>query len=242
MEHYAIRISRPYTDISGVITKASDLSEQSVWYEHPADEDVSRTHVHGLLLCSSIKTDTVKNWIKKELAVTEFSKYDWAFATSFKTKDKRDIKITKDNYERYVTYMTKGRFEPVFYKAFTKESIEDCKALWVDYKAPTVIHHGEATHEKTRRTTTFDMEEEVLNEYMFTYPEEFKNKIIKLQPLYKMVKDVLKRNRKGRYNLNITRMVESLVSEINEDAQYALMKNHFHYATKLYTANITVEE
>jgi len=131
MTHYAIRISREYIDISGTINKMSELSEMSVWYEHPADEDVSRTHVHGLLMSSSINTDSVKNWIKKELNLKTFDRSDWVFSTTYTSK-KIKYSITMESYPKYITYMTKGIFQPKFNKGFDPEFLEQRRLLWVE--------------------------------------------------------------------------------------------------------------
>lgn len=143
MSHYAIRISRSYQDISGSIIKMAELSDKSVWYEHPTDDFVSRTHVHGLLLSSSIKTDTVKNWIKKELGVTEFNKSDWAFSNSFALKTGGKILITLDNYTKYITYMSKGIYDPKYNKGFSEDFIIGCKNGWVEpVKQPQLTPEG----------------------------------------------------------------------------------------------------
>lgn len=143
MSHYAIRISREYQDISGAIVKMAGLSEKSVWYEHTADASVSRTHVHGLLLCSAIKTDTVKNWIKKELNVTEFSKSDWAFTTYYIDKlTKQRAVITDKNYEKYIIYMTKGKLDPKYNDGFTIDFLNQCKAGWVEPEKKPQLEGG----------------------------------------------------------------------------------------------------
>jgi len=115
-----------------------DLSDKAIWYEHMADKSTSRTHVHGFLLNSSIKTDSCKNWIKKELGVETFEKTDWVFATSYTDRNKKKIPITLENYGKYITYMTKGRLDPVCIKGFEPEIIRDFKGAWVAPCAITV--------------------------------------------------------------------------------------------------------
>lgn len=113
----AFRITNPYIELVSFITKLEEVSNKLIVYEH----DASRTHIHGLVLGCKITTDTMKNWIKKCLNVKTYVKTDW----SFKTAD--------DGYDKYITYMSKGKFDCKHNKGFEDEYIDQCRKSWIDY-------------------------------------------------------------------------------------------------------------
>lgn len=124
MNNFAFRISASYADIGSTLLKLIDLTEKVAIYEHPADEKVANTHIHGLLMTCSRKEDTLRE---------KFFKKHWKgkyqLATTYKDQDN---KIQPVN-EGYVTYMSKGVYDPSFVKGFTPERILELKALWIDY-------------------------------------------------------------------------------------------------------------
>lgn len=121
MTSYAIRLTFPYTEVQAIIEQFAKSSEGIVVYEHAADAEVSRTHVHMLILRCTVSTDTLKNYIKRVKGRVD--KNDW----SFKTAD--------SDTEKYITYMSKGVLDPVYVYDITTEYIDECKRKWID---PTV--------------------------------------------------------------------------------------------------------
>lgn len=113
----AFRITNSYIELVSFITKLEQVSEKLIIYEHEA----SRKHIHGLVLKCKISTDTMKNWIKKCLNVKTYPKSDW----SFKTAD--------DEYSKYITYMSKGKLQPSYYKDFEVGYIEQCRTSWINF-------------------------------------------------------------------------------------------------------------
>lgn len=114
---YAIRVTRPYLQLIPFIECLEKVCERFIIYEHT---EASNVHIHGLLLATTVSTDTLKNYIKKALNVVAFPKADW----SFKTADK--------DYKKYITYMSKGKLEAKASKAFAPAYIQECKAGWVE--------------------------------------------------------------------------------------------------------------
>lgn len=115
MADYAVRISRPSCDLSGVYDRISGVSTLLVVYEHP---DVSNVHVHMLILGCSVGTDTLKNYVRKELG-TVLAK-DW----SFKAKANKD----------FIAYMSKGKYDPVHMYGIGSDEIAIYKAQGYDKK------------------------------------------------------------------------------------------------------------
>lgn len=64
------RIHRPYTDVSGLVVSLLEECNMGFVFEHPADEEVNRTHIHGYMFGAKLKTKTIsQDWIKKKLGL-----------------------------------------------------------------------------------------------------------------------------------------------------------------------------
>jgi len=112
------RLSFPFSRITSALEKISECSERFVAYEH--SERVENTHVHFLAVGPTISTDTMKNYIRKLIGSVE--RTAWSF------------KLASD--VNCITYMSKGKLDPVLVKKFTEEEIEQYKMKWVE-KGPT---------------------------------------------------------------------------------------------------------
>ena len=101
---FAVRITRDFESLKPFFDKLVVSHPDSVLiaFQHDADEDVSRTHVHMALIGVNPSTDTLKRWIKNECGITDMSRYDWSFKQL-------------ESLDRYVTYMSKGTLDPVFF-------------------------------------------------------------------------------------------------------------------------------
>jgi len=95
-----------------------------VVYEHEADDDVARTHIHFYMEGFRFTTQWIKDNVKKELNESSFARTDW----SFKEKNKDGTAVDRGS----ITYMAKGELEPVFVKGFTAEELAECKEAWVE--------------------------------------------------------------------------------------------------------------
>lgn len=118
---YAIRLSFAYDSMKDVIERIAAAVEQLIVYQHDKDEKVSRTHIHLLAVGCKHSTDTLKNWIRKHIGAVE--KTDWSFKAAERVEEAR---------YRYITYMSKGRLDPLLVKGFSAEDIQRCKLAWVE--------------------------------------------------------------------------------------------------------------
>jgi len=117
--NYAIRITRPYKDLSPFTDYLKDCCDKVVVYEHEAD----RRHVHGLLIQCKVATDTLKYNIKKVLNVSSFPKTDWSFKTEHKGG------AIDDNF---IIYMAKGKLDPVFVHGYSDAELYEYRSKWVE--------------------------------------------------------------------------------------------------------------
>lgn len=101
-----------------------------VAYQHDADEEVSRTHIHAMLENVSQSKDTLKRWVVECLG-QKVDRSDWAFSTLQNRK--------------FITYMSKGVLDPMIYAGITIDEINEWKAKWV---MPTPKQENEKQAEK----------------------------------------------------------------------------------------------
>jgi len=116
MQSIAIRVSRSYDEMRLVFEslKASSV----IVYEHCADEEVARTHVHALVQNADVTVLAFKRRIEKVLG--KVARSDWAF------------KETDANVPKYITYMSKGTLTPSYSRGgYSEQEIERFKTNWV---------------------------------------------------------------------------------------------------------------
>lgn len=125
-----IRITHPWETVKELITtKWALYCETVVVYQHDADEQVNRTHVHMVLRKMKVCRKRLK-----QLAVEAY--VDLVGNTNCA------MEIADKNTETY-TYMTKGHLEPVFLQGYPKEESDKWKAAWKegsDYNKSKLRH------------------------------------------------------------------------------------------------------
>lgn len=121
---YAIRVSRAYDDVFDWVDglKAAKVAV----YEHEADEDVKRTHIHLLLIDSAIKPDAMKAKFKKLYG--EIDKTDWSFKSA-----------AEGIADGFVTYMSKGKLAPKLTKGYTTDEIMKLTNEWKEPERKTTV-------------------------------------------------------------------------------------------------------
>lgn len=112
----AIRVTRPAGDLRSFIERIEARCDKLIIYQH---DESSRPHIHGLITNCQVSTDTLKNYIKTSLGVTSFPKTDWSF-------------VSKDVNEKFITYMSKGRLDPVYSKGYDEHEVNEFRNQWED--------------------------------------------------------------------------------------------------------------
>jgi len=121
--NYHIRLTRPYAILEPFFRHLQ--CEQLVVYEHCADEEIKRTHVHALVKGLTIQVTTMKARLTKLCGV--WKKGDWSFVTKYgKDEDRKDVN------DDLITYMSKGLLDPQYVLGFKEEDILAFKTKWVD--------------------------------------------------------------------------------------------------------------
>lgn len=121
--NYAPRLSFPYKDIAPWVSRVAMVSEKVIFYEHSDNPD--NIHCHGLIYGLSVDKDTIKNWLKETLRLTP-TRTQWTFPEQYKGRSVNDD---------FISYMSKGKLDPVWNKGFAPELVAEQKAKGYDGKA-----------------------------------------------------------------------------------------------------------
>lgn len=141
------RVSLDYGTLAKVFEVLQNETDVLVVYEHEADEDVNRTHVHFLIDWVA-SVDTLKNRFKINCTTVTFKgNSSWSFLSSYKPfKKSKEVPVNED----CITYMSKGELEPVVLKGFTQDLIAKYKDRWVE-RTPETSYQPKLTY-VTRET------------------------------------------------------------------------------------------
>ena len=131
MKNFAFRVSSLYDETKEHLANLFELCEKVAIYQHDADEEISRTHIHGLLIGCTKGEDTIRNRFFKG----KYQSADYELKTRYEVKEGlMQVKRKYDVDEKYIIYMSKGVLDPMFLKVFTKEETDAFKAQWKNHK------------------------------------------------------------------------------------------------------------
>lgn len=122
MLNFAVRITLPFSDISGTVRSWALKADKLLCYEH---DNTDKLHCHLLMLNVSVDAERLKQ-LAKACGVDGKGNQFW----SFKTKSKRTGPVSEATSERYITYMTKGQFDPKYVKGYDMEYLSSLKEAW----------------------------------------------------------------------------------------------------------------
>jgi len=97
-------------------------------YEHP---ELNNVHVHLALIGVYDTPDNLKK-IMRSHGVALKGAGQLSFKTTFKDSARNVTQITEETIPMFLTYMSKGKYDPSFVKDFSGDVISTAKAAWVD--------------------------------------------------------------------------------------------------------------
>lgn len=120
MTNFAFRIHRPYKELEELLENMKESCDKLIVYQHDADEEVKRTHVHGLITGSKF-TDQLayKKRINNRLTLATT---DMSWITTFKNNETGAKEKVNENY---IIYLHKGMYQPVLVHGFTDTFIKE---------------------------------------------------------------------------------------------------------------------
>lgn len=86
------RVHQPWSDVSGLLVPFFNKSEKGFLFQHEADEEVARQHVHGYLFGYPFKRSSLSESIAKKLNIT--GNVDFFTSDKCSRKDPRPLDIS----------------------------------------------------------------------------------------------------------------------------------------------------
>lgn len=136
MKNFAFRVTSSYDVTVEHLSPLYELCEKVAVYEHSQATKTAKgeTHIHAVLIGCSKGEDTIRNKFFKG----KYQATDYELKTKYEVKEGlMQVKRKYDVDAKYVTYMSKGIIDPMFFKGFTKEEIDELKAQWKQYTPQT---------------------------------------------------------------------------------------------------------
>lgn len=188
MNYYAIRITKSSEELNGfydIVERHNPV--KGIFYEHTIDENVSRTHVHGLLVIKE-GSDAIKNWVKKALNVKTFEPTDWIFAKKYGPKTDRKP-VTEESIPGFITYMSKGKYDCKWKYNMEEYDLEELRRSWVnhncDNKPVTISNNKKAQQNRLTKRQLIDKIHEGIR---LTFPNETNHSVY---DVVRVIKNVL---------------------------------------------------
>jgi len=153
---YAVRITLPFSDVSGIVRAWALKADKLLCYEHIGTA-TEKEHVHLLMIRVSCDPERLKQ-IAQDIIPCGKGNQFW----SFKTKTKKHGVVDETTAQRYIVYMAKGVHLPRYNKGYEDDFLERVKTLW-----------EEKTEEETQDSKLCSAFEEHIYQLYLEGPEEY---------------------------------------------------------------------
>lgn len=200
-----------------------EIRTKSIWYFHP-NGTTAGPHIHALIWNHEQTAETLRNKIKRRFNLVNKTHY------GISNKYERGTLMSEETVPTYITYMSKGQYDPIYMKDYTDEYANERKREW---KAPTAVHisgdltvitHGEV---KTKRITMYWLSREAENEYLETHDAQHMiDNGLNVRDIETIVKKVFSKYEKS--------CPPRLCADIIGDICGRLAPNHYHSQVKRY--------
>lgn len=124
----AVRLRASAEELATTFGDYALICEKVLAYEHPVPNNV---HCHLLLVGVNQSDENLKNVFRKH-GLTLKGAGQVSFKTSFKQNGAK-VPITPESCPKYITYMTKGAYDPVYNKGYTEDELDACRHAWQTY-------------------------------------------------------------------------------------------------------------
>lgn len=150
MPSYFVRITHAYAVAQPIVTQWALRCDKMVVYEHSQDTGTARgqTHIHLLLINTNISKRQLRNV---------------AAATKIPVEGNENMSFKAyDGSPSTITYMTKGKINPMYNKGYSDEELLLYKSQWVepqDYVKPnpwSKLYEEYAIYAPTPRKVNYD--------------------------------------------------------------------------------------
>jgi len=129
MDHVC-RITRSYAELVRVFSNWTEVSDQVLVYEHPPGISrhtgkMQKEHCHVLIQGCKIGEEGIKKRIKSIIRL--HGNGDWCWSKS-----------KYEGREKYITYMSKGKYQPKYNKGYETSELEQLRGKWIEPILPAI--------------------------------------------------------------------------------------------------------
>lgn len=195
-----------------LIKRISNECTKVIWYRHPDGKKGKGPHYHGLVFNFTKCADTCREWIKETLGLNGAGHLG---VSDKLPKDMGGKKMTEELTPGFITYMSKGKFDCVYSKAYDELEIATLKNKWIDYRkddnanANVMVCYVEK--EKKDKLTQYALARMAQSRYL----DEVGPDNVEVNKLIKIVIKVLKENKKLAHKRMVVNIVQDVLADVN---------------------------
>lgn len=183
--------------------------EKQIWYFHPYGNKGKGPHVHALVAGGTVIDDSIRNAIKKFIPRLKEIKQSFAVSNTFE----RGTKMNEDNIGKYVTYMSKGKYDPVYNDGFESDWVDVKKHEW---KEPTSLRVGDLTIIANEVRTKPRMTQVACARLAYErYQQTYADADVNVRKLIRIVADVCKEHNFSRSYRNVQAIVQDVMCDLS---------------------------
>lgn len=142
--------------------------EKFIVYRHPKEE-AEREHIHALLYNTILIPKTLRDWCCNKLELQKGNE-NYSVGETYKV-GKQQVKMTELNYVRYIAYMSKGKYDPMYNKGFSETEIDAIRDSYRPETTNVDTNKSGETIEKRNKLTQYQIGREAINRYLIQYGE-----------------------------------------------------------------------
>lgn len=182
----------------------AEVCEKFIVYRHPKEE-TERDHIHALLYKTTLSEKVARDWCHIKLKLEKSNK-NYSVGTTY---GKKKVKISEHNYKPYISYMSKGQWEPLYNKGFPDDEIDGLRRAFSPESTVVNLSQPIEKIEKRVKLTQFQIAREALILYEATYGDEDTD----YYKLGKIVVQVLRKNGSLAHYTVVANIMQDIQSE-----------------------------
>jgi len=200
------------------LEEISTLCDRAIFYYHPHGKtDGKSPHIHGLLVNYKKTDDTLRKNIKTRFNITSVA------GCSISNTYARGTKMSQMTYPKYMTYMSKGIYDPLYSKGFEQEEFQMAKMCWSEPKkdASNTVIVIEPKEKVVKKMTHF----QISYESEIRYLQEYNDDDIDWHQMYQIVKQVCRDNKTRCDDNTCVFIIQDIQSRLEPDKQWLRIRN-----------------
>lgn len=192
------------------IESVAERCERLIVYRHPKEE-AERDHIHGLCYNTTLSEKVFREWCNRKLKLEKSNK-SYSVGSTFG----KNVKISDLTYTQYITYMSKGKYDPLYNKGFADEDIVELKRQWKEPKAQTEIVYQVEKITPQKKLTQYEVGKEAEIRYM-EIPGYDERDDVDWKHMIRLVIDVLHENRIVAHEFTVAHIVQDIQARLSPE-------------------------